>query len=83
MKSFNKMWVLLALISLPVIVLSQSYNLEELYEDRPEVYFRLAITDPSVVMKLSKLISIDEVNKDGIAAYANTAQFAQLRSLSY
>ena len=50
MKSFNKMWVLLALISLPVIVLSQSYNLEELYEDRPEVYFRLAITDPSVVM---------------------------------
>jgi PKD repeat protein len=83
MKSFNKMWVLLVLIGLPVIVLSQSYNLEKLYEDRPEVYFRLVITDPSVVMKLSRLISIDEVNEDGITAYANTAQFAQLRSLGF
>ncbi|HOI31366.1 MAG TPA: M14 family zinc carboxypeptidase [Bacteroidales bacterium] len=74
---------MLVLIGLPVIVLSQTYPLEKLYEDRPEVYFKLDITDPSVVMKLSKLISIDAVNEQGLTAYANTSQFAQLKNLGF
>lgn len=54
---------------------------DEILSRRGEVFFRFASTDLQNHPELFGMISIDQVNKDEVFAYANTKEFTAFRSL--
>lgn len=56
--------------------------LDRLYEKTGEQYFSVKITEPSTIQVLSRIISIDKVNRDGqVFAYSSRKEFSRFLDL--
>ena len=70
----NKLSLIILLIS--TILFAQS-NLEEIFTNKHEVYFRFNIENLEKISQLSQIISIDDVRFTTVYAYANKDEFTE------
>ncbi|MCF8297692.1 MAG: T9SS type A sorting domain-containing protein [Saprospiraceae bacterium] len=84
-----KKYILLSLANLFLISFSFAQksigkiDVEYIFKDRGEVYFKFKIKDKSELNLLTKIISIDNVKANDVFAYANKNEFVKFVNLNY
>ena len=63
--------------------LFQKHNIEMMFKDRKEIYFRFTIHDKSEIHFLTSIISIDNVKGNVVYAYANKREFQNFIDAGY
>ncbi len=64
-------------------VVGQQANIESLFKDRIELYFKFNIEDNKNLDELLKMISIDEMNGNEVFAYASQKEFSNFLEFGY
>lgn len=81
MKNINKS-LLSILIFLPFFpVIAQTPDYKSYFENAGEMYFSISIENPEIIPKLSKLVSVDNVDGKQVFAYANKEEFERFLQL--
>ncbi|NVN93856.1 MAG: T9SS type A sorting domain-containing protein [Bacteroidetes bacterium] len=60
-----------------------SERVEKIFGNKTEIQFKFIITSKTEINKLTKIISIDNVNGNEVFAYANKKEFAKFSQLGY